>query len=240
MFRLIPITQWFYGKDILIDLASFLILLVLLFYAIKFYKINNSQKKYRYLISSFALLAVSFLAKVLSHFVIYYNDVETKHIGIISFTYQTINHSNILVFWGLFAYRILSLFAIYLFYLIYAEKMDLKNQSLMIFLLMLVAYLGQAEYYMYYITLSVLLLINIISLRERYLEKKSVTTKYLLIGFGLLLLSQIFFIFIFVNPFIYLTGEILQIIGYCLILIGFIRVMSKRVVHYTSEKKRTN
>ncbi len=225
MIRLIPIYQWFYGKDIIIDSLSFLIVLLILFYSIKFYRMNRSQKKYLYLISSFLLLSLSFLAKLMSHFIIYYTAVETKKIGIISLTYQTINSSGLFVFWGILIYRILSLFAIYLFYLIYSDKLDVMNQALMIYLLMLVAYLGHSEFYLFHLTYSMLLLFIIISIYSRYSKKKSISTKRLVNGFELLLLSQLVFIFIFAGNPLYLIGEIIQLLGYVLIVLGFIKVL---------------
>ncbi len=229
MIHILPINQLFYGKDIIIDFASFFILIILLIYAIKFYRLNKSQKKYIYLITSFALLATSFLAKVLSHFVIYFHNTETKQLGIISLTYQTINHSEILVFLGLLFYKILSIIAIYVFYLIYSRKTDIKNKILIFYLLIIVAIFGHFQYFIYHITISGLFFMNIVSLRNKYLTQKSETTKYLIMGFILLFISQIVFIFIYINSILYLFGEFIQMSGYLSILFGFIKVIANDV-----------
>lgn len=230
------ITSLMYGKDIWIDVVGFLIVSFILAYAVKFYRLNKgstrNKDKYLLLISSFTLLSVSFLAKILSHITIYKTSFETKHLGIISFTYQTITHSNVLIFWGLLTYRILSILALYLFFQIYSEDSSIKNQSLTIFLLLLTVYLGQLEYYIYHLSMSVLLILIIISLREKnpinkssLVAIKNKTTNYLIRGFEAILLSQIIFIFLFANKFIYFGGEVIQLIGYLLILTGFARVI---------------
>ncbi len=233
MFYLVPVNL-FYAKDLYIDLFSLFIILFLLFHAIRFYKINKSQKKYLLLISSFSLLSLSFIAKVLSHFLIYSTADVTRHLGIISFTYRTIYSSSLLVFWGLLFYRLFSVFALYLFYLIYVGKINVGDHSFIIFLLMLVIYLGQAEFYIYHLTFIVLLLLIIISLLSPFGSKKSVMTKFLASGFSVLLLSQLVFIFMSYHSLLYFIGELIQIIGYLLILFGFILVLRGGNV----EKKR--
>ena len=224
--------QAIYGKDIYFDIINLLILTIITVYAIKFYKLKKENKKYRYLIGSFSLLAISFMAKVISHLIIYETNTTTRSLGIINITYQTITQSNSLIYWGLFTYKILSLIGIYLFFLIYNDKKNIKNKILTTYLLLIVAYLGQTEFYIYHITMGLLSFLIIYDLIEKN-KTRTTSTKSLIRGFGLILISQILFTIIFLNKYLYMTGETIQLIGYLLILIGF-----STVIKSDGKKKR--
>jgi len=235
MIKLISFSNWFYGADIILDLLSLFIILVILFSSIKYFKLNKSNSKYKYLIASFSLLSFSFLAKVLSHIVIYSHDFATKQIGIINLTYQTISHSTTLVFWGILLYRIFSLLALYLFFLIYSEHIEKRTQILIVYLLVMLGFLSHTRFFAYHLTFSVLLLLNISSLIRRNKLHKTKQTSFLITGFSILFLSQLTFTFISLAPPIYLIGEAIQLIGYSTIFIGFFKVISNGV-----KKKRKN
>ena len=142
MLRLMPFFGWFFAKDIIIDVISALILIFILTYSIRYYSLRKRQTKYRFLIASFVLLTLSFIFKIVSHFVIYSIATSTKRIGIITFTYQTISHSPVLVFWGLLIYRMLSLVAFYLFYAIYLKRQTTIHLIVILYLLLIIGYFG--------------------------------------------------------------------------------------------------
>jgi hypothetical protein len=231
---LVSADNWFYGKDIIIDVISVLVLLFILIYSARYYALNKKEKKYALLIASFSTLTISFLAKILSHFIIYYRDTGVKQMGVITVTYQTISQSYALIFWGLLAYRILSIIGLYLFYLIYTEKTSKLNLFITAYLLVLSGYLGHIEYALYHITFSLVLLAVILRLSARYKEKNYHTTKLLIYGFSMILLSQICFILTLYYLQSYMAGEIIQLAGYSLVLLSFLKV-----TRFGPKKKRT-
>ncbi len=225
MIKLVPLTSWFYGKDIMIDIFSTLVLVFILIYAIMFYKINK-KPKYKYLITSFALLTVSFAFKILSNFIIYYHTTETRQLGFLTLTYQAIRSSNVLVFWGLFAHRIIFIIALYFLYLVYVEKQSLSAVILTFYLLVLAGYHSSYQYYVFHLTSLVLLLIITIFMFRNYFEEKHSQTFWMAVAFGAITLSQAVFILLNVNPIFYIIAEAIQLIGYSAILLTFIRVLS--------------
>lgn len=226
MIRIVPFANWLYGKDMFIDSISLIVLLLIVIYSIRFYQINKSKKQYLLLIASFSLIALSFITKILSHFIIYSTEIETKHIGIITLTYREIEQSQALVFWGLLGYRILSIIGIYLLYLIYSEKQNWRAVVLSICLLLLVGYFGQYQYYIYHFVFALVLLLVLIGLKIRYKEKNTHTTKFLFYGLALIFISHLTFIIMFANDLVYTCGEIIQLVGYLLILFAFFSVIT--------------
>jgi hypothetical protein len=225
MFAIVPFTELFYGKDLFIDIFSIIVSLLIFSYAMKYYKINKEQKKYKYIISSFALLAISFVFKILTHFTIYYKTVETKQMGVLTITYQTLKSSQILIFWGLFLYRVLSLLALYLLYAGYTRKQTKSSTLLIIYLLLLVGYLSQSVYYVYHLTSFFLLFLITDRLLHAYSKSRHYKTRLLAYSFGTIMLSQALFIFLNINPIFYILAEIIQLCGYLLLLFTFIKVL---------------
>ena len=89
MVKLIYSPQWFYGKDVIIDIVSICVLLLIAFFSINYYRIKKNRN-YLYFALSFIILASSFLIKILMNINIYYKIIETKQLGIITVIYQSV------------------------------------------------------------------------------------------------------------------------------------------------------
>ena len=138
----VPIIEWFHGIDMIIDVFSMIVLLLLALNIYRFYKLKikagliqtadvksadfpklvYEEKRYKLFIASFALLSISFLFKLFTYLVIQYTAIETADIGVMTITYQTVRSSDFTIFWGFFFFRVLSLLSFYLLYLAYTRK----------------------------------------------------------------------------------------------------------------------
>ena len=121
--KLVYSPQWFFGKDILIDIVSIFVLLLIAFFSIKYYNIKKNRN-YIYLTLSFVILAASFLAKILINFNVYYKVIETQDLGVISAVYQSMKATHSIFITSLVVYWLSTLFGYYILYSIY------QNQSL--------------------------------------------------------------------------------------------------------------
>lgn len=216
----------------MMDVVSAVILLFILILIISFYNINKPKKRYIYLISAFSFIFISFLFKILSHYRIYYYTTTTRAVGAITYTYQTLNSSETLVFLGMLFYHIIFLLGLYLLYATYLNKQSALNVSLVIFLLILVGFFSTVSYYfIFYVTSLILLGIITHSFYEICKKNKLWNTKLLVFSFTALTISQLFFIFIYIFPRSeladesYILAEIIQLMGYLLLLFTFLKVL---------------
>ena len=223
MVKFVYSPQWFYGKDILIDIVSILVLLLIAFFSVKYYKIKKNRN-YLFLALSFALLAGSFLFKILMNFNIYFKFIEKRQIGIITPIYQSMKSSHSLFITSFLLYWLLTVFAIYVLYSIY-QKQSLSNHLLNIYLIFISTYLSYPDYYIFHITLLVLLGIITLDYSRRYINRKHFATRLVAFSFGTIALSQICFIIVDINNQFYVAGELIQLVGYVSLLIAFIMVL---------------
>jgi len=221
--KLIYSPQWFYGKDIIIDIVSVCVLLLIAFFSIKYYKIKKNRN-YIFLALSFAVLAGSFLFKILVNLNIYYKYIETKDLGVVTTLYQSMKASGKLFITSLFLYWFLTLFGFYILYSIY-QKQSMSNFLFGTYLLVILTYIAYPDYKIFHLTLLVILSLITINQARNYLNKKHFATKSVAYSFGIIALSQIFYILVDVNNRFYVAGELIQLIGYVILLITFIMVL---------------
>lgn len=215
--------KWFWGKDIFIDSIALLVLLSIAIFATKYYGIKKS-KNYLYLALSFYLIALSFFSKVLINFTIYYQVLHTQTIGSIEYTQVILKSSEILAVSGLFFYRLFTLLGLFILYSIY-EKQSKANIILMIYFIVLSIFFSKEEYYIFYLTCFIFL--GVISNRyyRNYKKNRENTSGMLAASFSVIALSQIFFMFVNFTKHFYVVGEVIQLLGYILLLITFILVL---------------
>lgn len=223
MVRFIYSPQWFYGKDIIIDIVSIFVLLLISLFSIRYYTIKKNRN-YLFLALSFLILAGSFLFKVLMNFNIYYKVIETQELGLITVTYQTLKASNrlfsttFLVYWLLTQFGYYSLFSIY-------QKQTLSNFLFGAYLIVVSTFLSYPKYYTFNLTLFVILGLITYTYSKNYINRKLFATKLIAFSFGVIALSQIFFILVDIDDQFYVIGELIQLVGYIGLLIAFIMVL---------------
>ena len=225
MVELVYSPQWFYGKDIMIDLVSVVVLLLIAFFALKYYGMNKKNKNYLQLALSFFMLAVAFAMKILTYFTIYYKDIETKSIGTFVLTFQTVKSSYLLIFIGEFFYHLLTLYGLYMLYSIYKKKQPWSTKFLIFYLIFLVTLFCHNIYYIFHLTCLMLLVFVTYHYYYNFKRNRKAPSKFLFLSFFIIALSQISFVFIQLWDDLYATAEVVQLIGYILLLITFIMVL---------------
>lgn len=215
--------KWFWGKDIFIDSIALLVLLSVAIFATKYYRIKKSRN-YLYLALSFYLIALSFFSKILINFTIYYQVLHTQMIGSMTYTQTILKSSEIFAVSGLFFYRFFTLLGLFMLYSIY-EKQSKANVILMIYFIIISVFFSKEEYYVFYLTSFIFL--GIISNRyyQNYRKNKSKASGMLAFSFSVITLSQIFFMLVNFTKHFYVVGEVIQLIGYIILLTAFITVL---------------
>ena len=216
--------KWFWGKDIFIDSIAAFVLILIAVFVTRYYRLKKSRN-YLYFAISFYLIALSFLSKILINFTIYYQVLHTQVVGSMQYTQVILKSSEILSMSGLFFYRLLTLAGLFMLYSIY-EKQSKANILLMAFFIITSVLFSNEGYYIFYILSFILL--GIISNRyyQNYRNNKKKETRMLAASFGIITLSQLFFMIVNFRLYFYVVGEIIQLAGYIVLLITFIMVLS--------------
>lgn len=214
--------QWFHGSDIVIDIVSIFVLLLIAYFGVSYYKLNNN-KNYLFLATSFFLLALSFVFKNLLNLGVYYHILQTNQNGFAILSEQAAQNLNTMFLVGILLYRLLTVIGLYILYNIY-NKQSKETVFLVSYLLLVLTYFSQSNYYIFHLTSLVLLALIVASYSEKYLTKRDVGTILVVISFSIIALSQLFFIFVdFVDDF-YVFGEVVQLVGYIALLTAFVKV----------------
>lgn len=236
MIEVIFTPKWFYGKDIIIDIVSIGILFLIAYFTFRFYLISKN-KKYFFLTTSFSLIGMSFIFKIVTNFTLYFPIEVTKRLGFITYTVQALKATDTLFFIGYFLYRICTLIGLYLMVAIY-KKQTRSSIFLVIYLLILSTFFSQNKYYVFHVTALIMLSIISYELYQLGSSKKIQTSRYLAYSFMIITFSNLLFIYIQINPLLYVIAEFIQLLGYSLLLITFFKVLNhgkekKQIRHYS-------
>ena len=218
MVELIFSPNWFYGKDIGIDIVSIITLLIITLFSYRLYKLSKEQKYGLYTLGFFAL-TLSFIFKIFTNFELYYNTIQTQNNGLISFTYHVANISNIPFFTGFIGYRALTFIGLFLLYLVYyKERTDRVTILLYTYFLIVATYFTQFSYYVFFMTNALFLALITRALWKNYHENTRISARNMAISFTILTTSQVLFMFTGMFDTLYVLGELVQLIGSLLLL----------------------
>jgi len=219
--------RWFYGVDYIFELVSVIVGLLISYFSYKTYR-YTSQKKYFYFSASFFLVALAFIAKVLATIPVYSKELKIETVGLVTVTQQVINRVSWINSLGISVSRLVMLFAFLILLLVTSKIRDKNIIFLLIYLMVISTTMVSAHYIVFHVTLLLLLAMLFLSFRKNWLKVKSLSAKMVMYSFGLLLLSQVLFVFSGLFDSFYVIGESIQLIGYLLLLASIIRIMLKK------------
>ncbi len=222
--RFVLTPDWFVGKDVLIEIFSFIILLAFCYLAYRNYKLNKRNKSLFYLGLGFGLVALSELAGILTRLVLYYDIGPSREIGQAIITSHLLTSVNIFYSAGFFFQRFFMLLGLYIIYRLPREHKSIGDYFLVAYLILMSALLGNEFYYLFNIAALFLLVMITANYYEVYLKNRFVNTKILLFGFGVLAFSQFVFIFSDIAD-IFVAGSFIELIGYTILLILMVRIV---------------
>jgi len=218
--------QWFYGKDIIIDLVSIVVLLLIGYFNRQYYFIDRHKKEHNIFAFSFLLLGISFIFKILTNFTLYTHVIKTEQWGIFDLTYHVIQYSNLLLLVGTIASHLLTLFGMYLLYSTYYKKQLKSSIFFIAYFLIIITYFSDSAYYLFHLTTFFFLVFIIAKLYQNCrLQCQNTIAKLTTASFIIIAVSQVLFTLIGINQIYYVIAELVQLVGYALLLISFILVL---------------
>ena len=221
--------EWFYGFDSVIELIATIVSVLLVYYSYKCFKLTR-ENKYLYFSTAFLSITFAFIAKILGTLAIYKPTITRTALGgmihktFAGMTPYSINAIALIVH---FFFMLLGFMVLFLI----ISKLTWKNQRVILLLayfVLIAAWLSVVHYQLFYATTFVLLLLITYSYYQNYREVKSEKARFVTIAFGIILVSQAFFIFVVYSRIIYVLAELIQLLGFVYLLIPFILIFRKK------------
>jgi len=219
---------WFYGIDTAFEVVTMAVAALISLYSYKIYKFSE-LKRYFYFSISFAMLSLSFLAKILTNITIYYNVIEQHSFGLADIAVSAVRNSNILFTLGFLSYRSLTLLAFLGIYLVMSTKVRTSRSAILLFVYFILAtvFFSNRISIIFHITaLSFLFFILMFTLRNCY-NKPNVKSILVSSSFFMIMLSQLIFIPALYNDLAYVTAEVVQLVGYTGMLAAYMMIRKK-------------
>jgi hypothetical protein len=222
MYELLYGPSWFAaGEGIIEGLSAFVVLLIA-FFAWRYYTINPDNKNYLIITVSFALMAAAFVAKAISHAVIP-GVLSNAQPGINLVTAELLHNSP--NFFTLFlGYRFLLIYALFLLYVMY-QGPSRMNHVLIAFLLFVTTYFSRSSYSVYHLTALMLTGFIMYTYFLMYQRNKHPVTRLLFVSFFILAWSRLFYLLVSVKSAFYVVAEVLQLMAFILLLYTFMGVV---------------
>lgn len=223
MFEIVFSPRWFYTFDLVFDIFSILVTMLIAMYIHKIYKVSQ-EKEHKYLYIAFAMMSFAFLFKILTNFEIYFNVFQPIRIGDIVVANTIAYNSHILHLGGLFLFRFLMTIAIYGIYLVVKdESRKMSDVIISSYMIAMITLLSIFVNPVFSLTLVIILAAICIELWMRY-KKKTLNTRRVVSAFAMILVGNIFFGLSLVDPIFYVIGETLQLAGFIVLLYNYIMV----------------
>ena len=221
--------KWFYGLDSIIEAVAAIVCMLLVYYSYKCFRLTR-ENRYLYFSTAFSSLTIAFIAKIFGTLAIYKPIITRTTIGsTIHETFGRLTPTDINAI-ALIVHFFFILLGFMILFLIYS-RLKWRNQrvvALMLYFVFIATWLGIVHYQMFYFTSFVLLLLITYSYYKNYKDIKTWKARFVLFSFGILLLSQAFFIFVIYSRTIYVLAELLQLLGFVYLLIPFMLIFRKK------------
>ena len=209
----IPTTKLYQIKFLVPDLFSYLLFTIL---------------KYFYFSASFFFVALAFISKILATIPYYSKQLNVETVALLTVTSHIIKKVSWTNYFGISISRFLMLFAFLILLMVCLKVRDKKVIALFIYFLIISTTFVSVSYLVFHITLLIMLSILYLTYRRNYLRVKSKNSKMVMYSFLAILISQVFFIFEGLIEHFYVIGEIIQLIGYLVLLFAIISMMLKK------------
>ena len=213
--------EWFLGFDQFLDVFSIVASLLVAWYSYNVYKVT-SQEKTKYLSVSFSLIGVSFITKVITNYMIYQAKLEFVTCALCG-----VFEIDLIYIIGYFMYKLTFLAALIIL-LILSLKIKDKNIITIISVLgFMLTFFSQLQYYIFHITAAFFLFYIAWSFDRNYRKLRTRSCFLVCSAFWIIFMSQLAFIFVVIDQSFYVMGEIIQLVGYILLIINHIRLLRK-------------
>ena len=235
MFQLFFTPEWFNGVDVVFDVVGLVITLLIAGYSYRIYKLHG-ENKFGYFSLAFILVALGLFFKSFTSSVLYFSPVRDGVLELlrpVAGAKLSLTH---LYYRASFFLQMASMLGAWLLIFFISQKSrarlrkyhEVTQIALFMYLVLLVTFVSNFRYTVFYLTSAVLLGLIVLNYYKNYLNTQNKNTLSVMYAFMLILLGQLFFIFVFLSESLYVVGEVLMLLGFLQLLLTYVRVRRKQ------------
>lgn len=212
---------WFFGIDSFFELLFFIATALIAYYGFKAYTLTKRQGPKDFC-TGFGLISLSYLVKSATNFILHF-EINQGNIS------QDIAMYTKLVFaWGYYIHILLMLAGFVFLAFTALKEVNRRTRYLIGVLVVALSLQSAAKIGNYYVSSIILLSVIVYHYLKSYQEKKERSTLLVLLGFSSLLGSQLLFYLIEKHILFYVTGHVLELGAYALLLLNLLLHVWKR------------
>ncbi|MFH1073191.1 MAG: hypothetical protein V1743_07225 [Nanoarchaeota archaeon] len=222
MAHLIVSPYWFYGVDSLFEIIGMIVSLLIAYFSYKIYKYSSS-KTYRIMSLAFFFIAISYFIKIITNTFIYFKILSFEHFVVMNQLVEL----NMIYTVGFVLLRVAFLMGLILLLSLALKINDIKIIFLLFFFSVITAAFSDYKYYIFHLTAAILLVFIARYFYKNYCEKRTGTSHCIFNSFAILAVANFIFMFVLLNNIFYVVGEVVQLVGYLVLLSVQVRVLKK-------------
>ncbi len=235
MFRLFSTPTWFNGWDIVIEAIILVIAMLIAAYSWRLYRLNK-ENKFAYFSLAFVLVAIGLGFKMLTSTVLYYTPIRDVAADVLRpLAGPRLRFSALMYRFGFFLQMLTTLGAWLLIFFISQKSRarlrvyyEVAQIALFVYLVILVSIVANFKYTVFYLTSAVLLGLITLNYYKNYLNTANRNAWRVMAAFMLILLGNIFFIFVFLKQGLYVVGELFVLAGFLLLLFTYSHITRRK------------
>jgi len=212
------IPNWFFGLDVIFELAFAVIALVVSLYSYKIYKLSN-QNQSKLFMYSFLFISISYFIQSFLNFAIL-SKLNENICDVLRI--QTVENLTLL---GIYSHILFFTAGLVTLTYMTLRTQSKKIYSLTLIISLLVVLLSANKLYSFYFLSSILLIYISFHYIFNYFRKKQLKTLLVLVAFIFLLFGSIHFLFSVNHELFYVLGHFFELVAYFLILINLLLIL---------------
>ncbi len=232
MVQLFPTPQWFQGFDLAFEAIIFLVALVIAGYSWRVYQLSK-ERRFQFFSLAFLLISFSLLIKLITSSAIYFSGVRVAADVFVRPAFGAAREYSIFFYRLGFFTEMAALLGGWLLIFFISQKArerlkkvyELSQIGLFIFFVLLVSWVANFQYVVFYLTSAVLLGLIVINYYQNYLNNENKNTYKVMVAFLLILFAHILFTFIFALPELYVIGQLLLLLGFIILLYTYAKTV---------------
>jgi hypothetical protein len=206
----------------------------------------SKENKYAYFSLAFLLIGLSLFLQSFTSGVLYYTPVRDTLADVLSpATGPGLKYSNLFYRGAFFTQMVAMLSALLLIFFISQRSRErlrkyyeVSQIGLFVYLILLISIVSNFKYFVFYLTNLVLLGLITLNYYKNYLNSNRKDNAWKVMwAFMLVLLGNLFFIFVFVEQGFYAIGEFFMLLGFLLLLYVYHQAMNRRSRKIISKAK---
>jgi len=235
LFSLFYTPGWFSGWDLAFDAVGIIVALLIAGFSWRVYKLSD-ENKFAYFSLAFILVSIAILFKVFTQGLVYFaplRDIATSVLApAVGRSITGVNNSVVFYRAGFLLWMMGMLGAWLLIFFISQKKegrlhkyYEISQIALFIYLIVLISIVSNFQYYVFFLTSSVILGMTVLNYYKNYLNTNKNKNAFLvMLSFLFLLIGNMFFIFVFLYDIFYVFGELFLLLGFLLLLYTYSKI----------------